>query len=63
MGFPIDSHEEECLALLKKIEASRPLKKGTMVSQKVVGSGTKGAHELRNLASSMNYEGRNHVCG
>ena len=63
VGFPIDSHEEECLALLRKIEVSRPLKKGTKVSRKVVGSGTRGARQLRNLASSVNYEGRNRVCG
>jgi hypothetical protein len=28
VGFPLDSHEKQCLALLRRIEASRSRKKG-----------------------------------
>ena len=62
VGFPLDTHEKQCLALLRRIEASRSRNKGLLGSRKVVCSGTKGARELRNLASSVNYEGRQRVC-
>jgi hypothetical protein len=58
MGFPLESHEQQCLALLRRIEAARFIKKGEVGSRKMVVSGTKGARELRNLVSSVNYEGR-----
>jgi hypothetical protein len=61
VGFPLDN-EKQCLALLRKIKASRARNKGELGSRKVVCSGTKGACELRNLVSSVNYEGRQHVC-
>ena len=62
VGFPLDTHEKQCLALLRRIEASRSRNKGLIGSRKVVCSGTKGARELRNLATSVNYEGRQRVC-
>jgi hypothetical protein len=62
VGFPLDTHEKQCLALLRRIEASRSRNKGVVGSRKVVCSGTKGARELRNLVSSVNYEGRQRVC-
>ena len=62
VGFPLDTHEKQCLALLRRIEASRSRNKGLIGSRKVVCSGKKGARELRNLASSVNYEGRQLVC-
>jgi hypothetical protein len=61
MGFPLESHEQQCLALLRRIEAARFIKKGEVGSRKMVVSGTKGARELRNLVSSVNYEGRQRV--
>jgi hypothetical protein len=42
MGFPIDSHEQQCLDLLRRIEATRATKKCEMGSQKVIPSGSKG---------------------
>ncbi len=62
VGFPLDSHEKQCLALLRRIEASRSRKKGELGSRTVVCSGKKGARELRNLVSSVNYEGRQRGC-
>jgi hypothetical protein len=61
MGFPLESHEQQCLALLRRIEAARFIKKGEVGLRKMVVSGTKGARELRNLVSSVNYEGRQRV--
>ena len=46
MGFLLNSHEKQCLALLKRIKASRARNKGELGSRKVVCSGTKSAHEL-----------------
>ena len=38
MGFLIDSHEQQCLELLRRIEATRDSKRGEMGSQKVTTS-------------------------
>ena len=62
MGFPIDSHEQQCLELLRRIEATRDSKKGEMGSRKVIASKSKGVRELKNLASSVNYEGKRRTC-
>uniref|UniRef100_A0A2N9F7C8 Reverse transcriptase domain-containing protein n=1 Tax=Fagus sylvatica TaxID=28930 RepID=A0A2N9F7C8_FAGSY len=53
MGFPLESHEQQCLALLRRIEAARFIKKGEVGSRKMVVSGTKGARELRNLETKL----------
>jgi hypothetical protein len=58
MGFPIDSHEQQCLDLLRKIEATRNSKRGEMSLRKATASKSKGIRELKNLASSVNYEGK-----
>jgi hypothetical protein len=62
MGFPIDSHEELCLELLRRIEATRNSKRGEMGPRKVIASKSKGVRELKNLASSVNYEGKRRTC-
>ena len=62
MGFPIDSHEQQCLDLLRRIEATRDSKRGEMGLRKVTASKSKGVHELKNLASSVNYEGKRRTC-
>jgi hypothetical protein len=58
VGFPVERYEQECLALLQRIEAERYKMKNTTGSCRTTASGLKGARELRNLISSMNYEGR-----
>uniref|UniRef100_A0A2N9IL89 Reverse transcriptase zinc-binding domain-containing protein n=1 Tax=Fagus sylvatica TaxID=28930 RepID=A0A2N9IL89_FAGSY len=58
VGFSLDSHEKQCLALLRKIEASRARNKGELRSRKVVCSGTKGACELRNLLKLVSWNVR-----
>ena len=58
VGFPIDTHEQECLDLLRRIEASRESMKRVMGPRKVTFSGLKGTRELKNLATSVNYEGK-----
>jgi hypothetical protein len=62
MGFPIDNHEQQCLDLLRRIEATRDSKKGEMALRKVTASKLKGVRELKNLASSVNYEGKRRTC-
>ena len=61
VGFPLDSHEKQCLALLRRIEASRSRNKSAICPRKLC-SGIKGARELRNLVSTVNYEGRQREC-
>uniref|UniRef100_A0A2N9HG92 Endonuclease/exonuclease/phosphatase domain-containing protein n=1 Tax=Fagus sylvatica TaxID=28930 RepID=A0A2N9HG92_FAGSY len=58
MGFPLESHEQQCLALLRRIEAARFIKKGEMGTRKMVVSGTKGARELRNLLKLLTWNVR-----
>jgi hypothetical protein len=62
MGFPIDSHEQQCLDLLRRIEATRDSKIGEMGLRKGTVSKLKGVRELKNLASSVNYEGKRRTC-
>jgi hypothetical protein len=47
VGFPIDSHEQECLELLWRIEETRALMKGRVSSQKLISSASKGTRELK----------------
>uniref|UniRef100_A0A2N9GXU6 Reverse transcriptase domain-containing protein n=1 Tax=Fagus sylvatica TaxID=28930 RepID=A0A2N9GXU6_FAGSY len=58
MGFPLESHEQQCLALLRRIEAARFIKKGEVGLRKMVVSGTKGARELRNLLKLLTWNVR-----
>lgn len=61
MGFPIESHEQECLVLLQRIEAYRfDMKEEGPCRQSA--SGKKGSRELRRLVSSVNYDGCQPVC-
>jgi hypothetical protein len=62
VGFPIDSHEQQCLALLQRIEANRFQHRGPSKLKQKVGSARKGVRELRNLVSSINYDGRPTDC-
>uniref|UniRef100_A0A2N9IRA3 Reverse transcriptase domain-containing protein n=1 Tax=Fagus sylvatica TaxID=28930 RepID=A0A2N9IRA3_FAGSY len=54
VGVSISGHEPECMALLIHIDKDRQLLKRTTTSHKSV---QKGLRELRNLSSSVNYEG------
>ena len=58
VGFPLDSHEQQCLDLLMRIEATRPTMKKAVGSQRMPPSSSKGTQELKNLASSMNYDSK-----
>jgi hypothetical protein len=58
VGFPLDSHEQQCMALLQSIEAERLKYKSSGKMKHSTVSVRKGARELRNLASSVNYDGR-----
>jgi hypothetical protein len=59
VGVSISGHEPECLALLSRIDKDRQLLKPLQTPRK---SGTKGLRELRNLSSSINYEGKQLSC-
>lgn len=52
VGFLIESHEQECLALLQCIEANRFVNKEKGGPRRQPTSGTKGSRELRRLVSS-----------
>ena len=58
----MDTHEQECLALLQRIEADRFKYKNSTKVKQTVGSVRKGARELRNLVSTINYDGRPNGC-
>ena len=62
VGLPLSRHEDLCIALLQKIEreteAAKVLNRKVSVSRKVVIYKDKGKRELRNLQSSVNYDGR-----
>ena len=55
-------HEKLCIALLQRLEtkmkATNVLHRKVIGSQKVAKSKHKGCRELRNLISSVNYDGR-----
>jgi hypothetical protein len=59
VGVSIKGHETECLALLRKIEKDR---KPKVHSNGVRKTTSKGIRELRNLASSVNYDGKQLCC-
>jgi hypothetical protein len=59
VGVSISGHEPECMALLIHIDKDRQLLKRTTTSHKSV---QKGLRELRNLSSSVNYEGKQLSC-
>lgn len=62
VGFPIESHEQERLSLLQRIEADRFVYKEKVGSRRPTASVKKGTRELRRLVSSVNYDGRQPVC-
>ncbi len=62
VGFPIESHEQECLALLQRIEADCFVKKASSAPRRNQAPGLKGKRELRRLISSVNYDGRQSAC-
>ena len=62
VGFPLDTHEQQCMALLQSIEAERLKYKSSGKMKQFGVSVRKGAWELRNLASSINYDGRRVGC-
>ena len=60
VGVSIKGHEVKCLALLHKIEGGR---KPKMANASVRKTARKGTWELKNLASSVNYDGKQlHYC-
>lgn len=62
VGFPIESHEQECLVLLQRIEADCFARNATSVPRCTPALGLKGKCELHRLTSTVNYEGRQSVC-
>ena len=55
IGVSIKGHESECLAMLMRMDKERKPKLASSCGKK---SGTKGVRELKNLASSVNYDAR-----
>jgi hypothetical protein len=63
VGFLMEEHEQQCLDLLQRIEADRFKYKSSKQKKKQYGGSVrKGSRELRNLVSSINYDGRTDGC-
>lgn len=62
VGLPLSRHEKLCIALLQKIERetedAKVLNRKDTAPRKAVIKRDKGKRELRNLHSSVNYDGR-----
>jgi hypothetical protein len=58
VGMDLLGFEDECISLLRLIDAERKRMRPTAGPRYTKGSVTKGKRELRNLISSVNYEGR-----
>ena len=58
VGMPIVGFEAECIALLRRIDAERKKGRQTLGPRKSTKSTKKGMRELRNLISTVNYEGK-----
>ena len=62
VGLSLAQHEKLCIALLQRLEsemeAANVLHRKAIGSQKVAKSKNKVRRELRNLISSVNYDGR-----
>ena len=62
VGLPMNRHEKLCIALLQKIEKettdAKAMHKKDTPTRKMVIFKDKGKRELRNLLSSVNYDGR-----
>jgi hypothetical protein len=58
VGMDLLGFENECISLLRRIDAERKRLRATTGPRYPNGSVNKGKRELRNLISSVNYEGR-----
>ena len=62
VGLSMSRHEKLCIALLQRLEsemeAANVLHREVSGNQKAVKFKNKGRRELRNLVSSVNYDGR-----
>ena len=62
VGLPLSRHEKLCITYLQRLEREMEkdnlLQKKSSITQKVATSIGKGQRELRNLISSVNYDGR-----
>ena len=59
LGASFEGYEEELTKILQDIEARRKQKGGMDdIGKKAMKSGGKGSRELKNLVSSINYEGK-----
>ena len=58
VGFPIDSCEQQCIDLFQKLEKVWEKQATAGSLRRNISSTKKGMRELRNLVSSVNYEGQ-----
>ena len=62
IGLSINRHEKLCIAYLQRLEREMGVinqhRKKATANQKVASSTSKGKRELRNLISTVNYDGR-----
>ena len=57
VGFPIEKHETQCLALFCLLEQECLKVNDDGVSKRLANSGSQGLKELKELISFVNYDG------
>ena len=57
MGFPVDSCEKECIAFFQNLEKVWEKQATADSFRRTASSTKKGTRELRNLVSSVKYDG------
>ena len=58
VGFPIDSCERQCVEFFQRLEKEWEKQAAAGSLRRTASSSTKGMRELRNLISTVNYDGQ-----
>ena len=58
VGFPIDSYERRCVEFFQRLEKVWEKQAAVGSLRRTASSSTKGMRELRNLISTVNYDGQ-----
>ena len=58
VGFPIDSYERQCVEFFQRLEKVWEKQAAEGSLRRIASSSTKGMRELRNLISTVNYDGQ-----
>lgn len=58
VGFPIDSYERQCIDFFQRLEKVWEKQATASILRRTASSSKKGMQELRNLISTVNYDGQ-----